>query len=132
MRVCLFRVSALPRILLFFQKEDGSCRDFSIGSELLCDCDEDVLVECNGIDLNTSPIKVSLRLRVHFAPEVSVVQIPSHREYSEEERDFIWTNGSMLGMQARRNTAEWHWEGCDAEDVTEEDEFRRDCFMIII
>jgi hypothetical protein len=44
----------------------------------------------------------------------------------------IWTSGSMLGMQARRNTVEWHWEGCDAEDVAEEDEFVRDCYDNLI
>jgi hypothetical protein len=117
--------SSPKKSIVFPEEEDGSCKDVSIGCELLSDCDEDDML------ISTSPIKVSkprsLRPRAHFAPEVSVVQIPSHREYSDDEKDRIWTSGSMLGMQARRNRVEWHWEGCNAENEMEEAEFGRDC-----
>jgi len=65
--------------------------------------------------------------RVHFAQNLmSIVEIPSHRSYTDDEKAEIWTSSEMLRAQAYRNYAEWLWEGCSIDKVVEEDSFRRD------
>jgi hypothetical protein len=65
--------------------------------------------------------------KVKFAPEKdTVIEIPSHRTLSEQERLEMYNNSDAIRLQAYRNYAEWIWEGCDIANVVEEDEFCTD------
>lgn len=83
------------------------------------------LVESHSIS-HTPDYKVRSR-KVKFAPEKDIViEIPSHRIFSEEEKLEIWNNSDAIRLQAFRNYAEWIWEGCDLANVVEEDGFCTD------
>lgn len=64
--------------------------------------------------------KKSLR-GVQFLPYVSVKHIPSHREYSEITRRSMWSSLKEIRTNARRNEAEYMFDGCDWKNASEED-----------
>ncbi|GAX14728.1 hypothetical protein FisN_11Hu271 [Fistulifera solaris] len=74
----------------------------------------------------SSPARISPQPHVRFTPVDSVVEIPSHRDYTALEKRSIWTSLHVLRNQAKRNRIEWFWEGCDVEGVVEEDAFSYD------
>lgn len=49
--------------------------------------------------------------RVHFAEEETVVTIPSHRDYTDEEYDSMWSNPDEIEENAYRNRLEYRYEG---------------------
>lgn len=109
--------------------EIDGCSDtssYTEGSEL----EEDDMASFEKADnsmLSISPIKPrSAKRRVCFAPDVTVMPIPSHRIYTLVEKAQMWSNLSELRAGARRNTFEWFWEGCDMKNVVEETDFLRD------
>jgi hypothetical protein len=72
------------------------------------------------------PARISPQPHVRFTPVDSVVEIPSHRDYTALEKRSIWTSLQVLRNQAKRNRIEWFWEGCDVEGVVEEEAFSYD------
>ena len=77
----------------------------------------------------SSPLaRVSPQPHVRFTPGFveSVVEIPSHRDYTALEKRNIWTSLKVLRKQAKRNRTEWFWEDCDVKNVVEEYAFSRD------
>lgn len=67
------------------------------------------------------------RRKVKFAPEKdTVVEIPSHRMLTEQEKVDMYNTSDAIRLQAFRNYAEWVWEGCDIANVVEEDKFCTD------
>lgn len=51
--------------------------------------------------------------------------MPSHTEYTPQEKKQIWTDLDTLRREAKRNRIEWLWEGCRVDTVVEENEFCR-------
>lgn len=72
-----------------------------------------------------TPLGTNKGPRVHFSPDLvsSVVEIPSHRAYTNEEKLHIWTSLRTLKANAYRNTVEFAYEGKDYKSVLEEDRF---------
>ena len=66
---------------------------------------------------------------VRFPEEVvsSVIEIPSHRDFTPEQRMQVWASSIAIRLNARRNTKEWHYERCNVHNVVEEDGFIQDC-----
>ena len=64
----------------------------------------------------------SPRGKVQFANTVQVVDIPSRRQYSSEERNLLWNNRKQLRFLARKNTAEYAFEKYNWRQAIEEDE----------
>ena len=92
-------------------------------SDMDVSTDEQQFVLSNDLALPVSPIKPSRTRRVRFAQRVSVAEIPSFRCYNAQEKATMWTSMLDLRLQARRNTVEWLYEGCDMERVVEEEGF---------
>lgn len=63
--------------------------------------------------------------KISFAAHVTVKEIPSHREYSEEERLDLWNGAQAVAESVQRNTVEFRAEGWDWETVLEEESFVR-------
>jgi len=63
---------------------------------------------------------------VHFAPQVRVHDIPSHRAYSDQEKTQIWSSSSSIRQQALLNQAEFIAEGRQWEAVVESTEMYLD------
>lgn len=55
--------------------------------------------------------------RVWFSPITSVVPIPSRQDYSEADRQQIWTTFDEQDMNALRNKIEYQYEGHDWRNV---------------
>lgn len=60
---------------------------------------------------------------VRFDPRVRYYAIDSHRLFSAEEKQSIWTCRQDLRTQAVRNRREFAYEGHDWRDVVLEDDF---------
>jgi hypothetical protein len=80
------------------------------------------------VENSSSNLDFNARCRkVKFAPEKdTVIEIPSHRMLTEQERLEMYTSSDVIRLQAYRNYAEWIWEGCDIANVVEEDMFCTD------
>ena len=63
---------------------------------------------------------------VHFARQVRVHDIPSHRTYSDQEKTQIWSSSSSIRHQALLNQAEFIAEGRQWEAVVESTEMYLD------
>jgi hypothetical protein len=61
--------------------------------------------------------------QVSFLESVSVIEIPSHRDYSPEDRQDLWNSAQVIAALARRNSAEFSSEGGAWQNVLEEDAF---------
>lgn len=88
-------------------------------------------IDWNGLVRSTessSPARISPEPHVRFTPGLVefVVEIPSHRDYTALEKRDIWTSLQVLREQAKRNRIEWFWEGCEVDQVVEEDAFSHD------
>ena len=57
---------------------------------------------------------------VRFSPEVSVREIPSHRDYDDDTRRRIWMGTREIDVNAQRNRMEYLADGCNYQKVTEE------------
>jgi hypothetical protein len=64
--------------------------------------------------------------RVHFKSIVSVVLVPSHREYSPTTKKTLWGSIKEIKAAAIRNTAEFIHDRCNWRKATEEDRMYRD------
>jgi len=72
--------------------------------------------------------------KVHFAPVLvsANIEVPSHHDYSDEEKAKIYTSSYEIAMESRCNAFEWNWEGRSVGNVVEEDQFRADCYGKLI
>ncbi|CAB9528999.1 expressed unknown protein [Seminavis robusta] len=61
--------------------------------------------------------------QVTFALDVSLHEIPSHRDYSPEDKLAIWNGSKQVSAIVQRNTVEYAAEGWCVEGVLEEDSF---------
>jgi hypothetical protein len=62
--------------------------------------------------------------RVHFSPEMVVInEIPSHREFTKDEKLHIWNSLRVIKKEACRNRKEWNYEGCWDKNVVMEEDF---------
>ena len=57
-----------------------------------------------------------------FNNDVMVVQIPSHTDYSDRIKRFLWSNGREISENAERNRVEYASEGWDWHTVLEDDD----------
>ena len=57
---------------------------------------------------------------------MAVLEIPSHREYSEADRLELWTSFDVIDQEMKRNTMEFLADGWDYTKAAEEDVFVRD------
>ena len=62
------------------------------------------------------------RSRIQFNNDVMVVQIPSHHEYSNRIKKFLWHSGHEIAQNAQRNRVEYASEGWDWHTVLEDDD----------
>jgi hypothetical protein len=60
--------------------------------------------------------------RVHFDTETTIYEIPSHTEYSDADRNRIWSSSVDILRNAERNRREFSSEGWDWYQVKEETE----------
>jgi hypothetical protein len=98
--------------------EESSCSDVNITD------DEEYLAL---LEEESSVCVIPDQRIVHFSAEDSVAEIPSYRDFSEEEKVKIWTSTRVIGENARRNKVEWRWERKKVDRVLEEDNFVIDC-----
>lgn len=68
----------------------------------------------------------SVARKVTFEPIVTVVQIPSHRDYSERTKRSMWGSMKEIKQNALRNTAEFIHDKCDWRTCLEENKFYLD------
>ena len=61
--------------------------------------------------------------KISFAAHVTIKEIPSHRDYSEEERLDLWNGVQAVAEIVQRNTVEFRAEGRDWQHVLEENSF---------
>lgn len=59
--------------------------------------------------------------RIRFHPEVQVMEIPSYKEYSNDEKKAIWRNSAELRQIVQRNKREFAAERWDWKQAVEED-----------
>jgi hypothetical protein len=64
--------------------------------------------------------------RIQFNTTVTVVPIPSHSQYSNRIKKFMWSNSAEIRQNAQRNIREFAAEGWNWEKVLEEDEMYHD------
>lgn len=60
---------------------------------------------------------------VQFASHCAVVEIPHFCEYSLEQKAAMWNGSKKIRSMARKNTAEYQYDGWNMESVAEEDQF---------
>lgn len=60
---------------------------------------------------------------VQFATLCSVVEIPHHCEYTAKQKLAMWNGSKKIRMMAKRNSAEFQYDGWNIETASEEDEF---------
>ena len=65
----------------------------------------------------------TLKSKVSFHGQVSVVEIPSHRDYGEETKRRIWNSLDVIKQNRIRNTLEFYVDGGDWRNATEEENF---------
>ncbi|CAB9511063.1 expressed unknown protein [Seminavis robusta] len=63
--------------------------------------------------------------QVQFHTCVSVIEIPSHRDYDRASRRNIWNSPQVLEQNVQRNTYEYWAEGLDWRNATEEKDMIR-------
>jgi len=73
---------------------------------------------CDGL---LAPTNINDR-SIQFENEVLVVPIPSHHEYSDRIKKFLWSGTEEISENAERNRAEYASEGWDWHSVLEDDE----------
>ncbi|CAB9518035.1 expressed unknown protein [Seminavis robusta] len=71
--------------------------------------------------LHTTPAKDQ---RVSFHPEVKLYRIKHHEDYSDEEWDNMWVDADTLDYEKDRNSFEFHADGSDWRNATEEEHFQ--------
>ena len=59
--------------------------------------------------------------RIQFNTHVTVIQIPSHSQYSNRIKQRLWSNREEISQNAKRNLREFASEGWDVNKVVEED-----------
>ena len=59
--------------------------------------------------------------RVRFGANVSVVEIPSHRDYSCEDCERLWTKHSVTSRNKKKSKREFRADGSNWRTCTEED-----------
>ena len=62
------------------------------------------------------------RTRIQFNNDVMVIQIPSHNDYSNRIREYLWSSGHEISENAERNRIEYASEGWDWHSVLEDDD----------
>ena len=60
---------------------------------------------------------------VQFATLCSVVEIPHHCEYTAKQKMAMWNGCKKIRMMAKRNSAEFQYDGWNIETASEEDKF---------
>lgn len=65
--------------------------------------------------------QVEKRATLTFSEDVMVFEVPSHRDYSPEDKALVWTGMKEISKNARRNHSEFDLEGEDWRTVVEED-----------
>ena len=60
---------------------------------------------------------------VQFATLCSVVEIPHYCEYNARQKMQMWNGSKKIRMMAKRNSAEFLYDGWNIETASEEDEF---------
>jgi hypothetical protein len=60
---------------------------------------------------------------VQFATLCSVVEIPHYCEYTSKQRMAMWNGSKKIRIMARRNSAEFLFDGWNVETAAEEDKF---------
>ena len=119
--------SVIPQSQLDRGEKHSACHD------MVCH-DSDIDVEYDLIDETTHSSRALLRpisplkracsySSVHFCPQIKVIEIPSHRAFTKEEKARIWSDRDSIRRNAFRNTKEWIYEGCNLDFVVEEDRF---------
>lgn len=63
--------------------------------------------------------------RVSFVDVVSVVEIPSHREYGDAIKQDLWNGLAQLAASVQRNSLEFQSEGYNWQNCLEEHDFVR-------
>ena len=63
---------------------------------------------------------------VHFCPAVTVVCVPSHKDYATSLKRTLWGSLKDIKANAIRNTAEFIHDRCNWRKATEEDHMYRD------
>jgi hypothetical protein len=53
------------------------------------------------------------RCHVSFKETVSVIEIPSHRDYNDDTHNSLWASVREIEQDAQRNMIEFHAEGYD-------------------
>lgn len=81
--------------------------------------------------LHTTPAKpivviTERQAKVRFESEVDIYEIPSHNDYSKEEKQEIWMPRYELKRLILKNHAEYAYEGRDWRNAPEEDDFGAD------
>jgi hypothetical protein len=61
--------------------------------------------------------------KIQFFPQVTIVSIPSHRDYPEPIRQAIWSGTRDIHMNGQRNTLEFAADNYDWRKATEEGSF---------
>jgi hypothetical protein len=61
--------------------------------------------------------------RVHFSKYSLVKVIPHYSNYSMEERRAMWNGRKEIRRLAKKNSKEYNYEGCRAENAIEEQDF---------
>jgi hypothetical protein len=97
----------------------ATCEDCRVElSRLVSDYEEDE----EGIIRCQECAQTHNRRKVQFAEHDSIILIPSHRDYTDEEYYGMWTNPDELQDSMRRNRMEYKFEG-HWKLVLEEDKF---------
>jgi hypothetical protein len=60
---------------------------------------------------------------VRFSPRCQVVEIPHYRDYSPEQKRNMWNGRKQIRAMARKNTAEYRYDGWSVDCATEEEDF---------
>jgi hypothetical protein len=70
----------------------------------------------------TKPPRRRIRT-VQFATLCSVVEIPHYCEYTTMQKMAMWNGSKKIRMMAKRNSAEFQFDGWNVENAAEEDKF---------
>lgn len=72
--------------------------------------------------IDISPVNGDGVPRVHFHHMASVIEIPSHKAYTLQQKTSLWRSSQEIRFMARRNRLEYNHDGKDWRTATEEDD----------
>ena len=101
---------------------DGAKRRF-VKLEAPADCDSESEDDSDNMS-NNGMSGLPFRVRyVQFASHCAVVEIPHFRDYSLQQKSAMWNGCKKIRTMARKNTAEYQYDGWSVETAAEEDQF---------